>query len=335
MTRDGREVDGMAPQEGSPKRKGLRLAVKLAVTVLVTWFIFRQVGVTWAEVEALELAHWSPAWGALGLAFLLLVGGLGLHAFFWGRITGAFAGLRVSGATAVRIHFTANLLRYVPGKVWQLAGLAMLAQRRGIPVRPALGAAVVSQLMTLVGASLVGAWVLVVRPGVPGALGLAGVGVLVVLAAVACVPTVQRWVVTSGFRLARREPPPWSVDGAFGVRWILLHTVVWGIITVGFGVLVWSFAPGVAWVGVAPAYAAAYVLGYLAVFAPAGLGVREGLLVAFLAPVTGSADAVALSVIARVWSTAAELLPAAIFAAVELKGSPPGVPPAPPTEEGA
>jgi uncharacterized membrane protein YbhN (UPF0104 family) len=60
------------------------------------------------------------------------------------------------------------------------------------------------------------------------------------------------------------------------------------------------------------AFAAAYLLGYVAIFAPAGLGVREGFLVAFLGPALGPGPAVALATAQRVWMTAVEVLGAAL-----------------------
>jgi hypothetical protein len=64
---------------------------------------------------------------------------------------------------------------------------------------------------------------------------------------------------------------------------------------------------------VGPAFAAAYVLGYLALFAPAGLGVREGFLVAFLTPTLGAGGAALAAVTSRVWTTVVEVIPAAAF----------------------
>ncbi len=64
---------------------------------------------------------------------------------------------------------------------------------------------------------------------------------------------------------------------------------------------------------VASAFAAAYVLGYLMVFAPAGLGPREGFLVAFLTPHLGAAPSGVIAVVARLWTTAVEVVPAGIF----------------------
>jgi hypothetical protein len=63
----------------------------------------------------------------------------------------------------------------------------------------------------------------------------------------------------------------------------------------------------------ASAVAAAYVLGYVAVFAPAGLGVREATLTLLLTPQFGVTTAGAVAVTARLWTTVLEVIPAAIF----------------------
>ena len=67
---------------------------------------------------------------------------------------------------------------------------------------------------------------------------------------------------------------------------------------------------------VGPAFAAAYVAGYIAVFAPAGAGIREGVLVVLLQAIMAREAAVVLAVLARLWTTAAELIPAALLVVV-------------------
>lgn len=66
---------------------------------------------------------------------------------------------------------------------------------------------------------------------------------------------------------------------------------------------------------IGPAFAAAYVVGYLAVFAPAGAGIREGFLVLLLQPSMSAEAALVVALAARVWTTTVELVPAAFFAA--------------------
>jgi hypothetical protein len=75
-------------------------------------------------------------------------------------------------------------------------------------------------------------------------------------------------------------------------------------------------------VPVASAFAAAYVLGYAMIFAPAGLGPREGFLIAFLTPHVGAASAGVIAVVARLWTTVVELLPAGAFWLAHLARAP-------------
>jgi hypothetical protein len=55
------------------------------------------------------------------------------------------------------------------------------------------------------------------------------------------------------------------------------------------------------------AFVASYVAGLIAVFAPAGLVVREAALVVALSPTIGGGKAVALAVGARIWLVAVEI----------------------------
>ena len=69
-----------------------------------------------------------------------------------------------------------------------------------------------------------------------------------------------------------------------------------------------------------PAFPAAYVAGYVALFAPAGVGIRESMLVAFLGPVLGAGAAV-VALAARLWVTIVELLPALSLAGGYLRAN--------------
>jgi uncharacterized membrane protein YbhN (UPF0104 family) len=100
--------------------------------------------------------------------------------------------------------------------------------------------------------------------------------------------------------------------GLYALGWILQ------------GLAFWTLVRGLGWditllEGV-PAYAGAYVAGYVALFAPAGLGVRESMLVLFLGPMLGAGAAVA-ALVARLWTTFVELVPALVLAKGYLKGS--------------
>ena len=59
------------------------------------------------------------------------------------------------------------------------------------------------------------------------------------------------------------------------------------------------------------AFAAAYFTGYISML-PAGIGVREGVLILLLTPLLGPDGALVLAVLQRVWTTALELVAAAV-----------------------
>jgi uncharacterized membrane protein YbhN (UPF0104 family) len=64
-------------------------------------------------------------------------------------------------------------------------------------------------------------------------------------------------------------------------------------------------------------FAAGYIVGLLALFAPGGVGVRELVYVALLAPVVGSGGALALSIAARLLLTATEAIAAVVVMFVD------------------
>jgi len=213
----------------------------------------------------------------------------------------------------------ANLGRYVPGKVWQIAGLAYLAKREGVQASVATGAAILGQGLAILAATLVGMGTLFGADEFWREIGwvglVAGVGVSGSVVAVVVIPQVFRRVLGFWFRLTRTDPPDNGlVSGNAGFRWLALYVVNWGIYAAAFWLLYLSFGEWRTFLQVGPAFAAAYVAGYIAVFAPAGAGIREGVLVVLLQPIMAREAAVVLAVIARLWTTAVELIPALVLA---------------------
>jgi hypothetical protein len=117
-----------------------------------------------------------------------------------------------------------------------------------------------------------------------------------------------------------------------GARVIPLYAATWLLIGVSF----WMTAR--AFVHVSPsdvalytgAFAAAWIVGLLAIYAPGGIGVREAVLVAILGPHIGSADALVIAVASRGVFTLADLIPAALSLPLLRRQTPQAAEPAPP-----
>src|SRR5690606_27098167 len=96
------------------------------------------------------------------------------------------------------------------------------------------------------------------------------------------------------------------------LSWVGLMALDWVILGLGFFLLADALVAleSSMFLPLTAAFALAGVAGILVLVAPSGLGVREGVLTALLAPVLGAGVAAALAILARLWMTAAEVLSA-------------------------
>jgi uncharacterized membrane protein YbhN (UPF0104 family) len=311
------------PPEDSRARRLGGFLFRLVLTALVTWFIVRAVGLTLADLQAFDLSALRPRWGLLLLSTGVLLLGYLYSASLWGLLVKELGGPEIGTWAAQRVFFTANLGRYLPGKVWQLAGLAYLARREGVPAGTATAAALLGQGFSLAGATLVGLGVLL-RGGWGWDLGGKwAAGLLLGLLVVMTLPAFLRPLVRTLIQRAKGSVPGalWP-DPAFGVRWLGLYAVSWILQGGAFWILAKSFGMALDPLLGLSVFPAAYLLGYLALFAPAGVGVREGFLIVFLNPILGAGGAF-LAVAARLWTTLVELAPALVLAGSYVKSSNP------------
>jgi uncharacterized membrane protein YbhN (UPF0104 family) len=293
--------------------------IRIALTVVVTWFILDRIGLGLEDFRELDAGEWRPSWGWLAAATALLLVTNLLAAVLWGLMVRDLGGPRVTPGASVRVYFLSNLGRYIPGKVWQIAGMAYLGRAEGVPPATATAAAILCQAFTLAGAALFGTGALIAGQGRLRDAGIVALGVIVLGLGVAMIPAVHRRLVglwkRTGGQAVPGEP---RIGVTFPARWTGAYLVVWMVQGGAFWLLALSFGQAGSLWTLGPAYAAAYLFGYLVFFAPAGIGVRESFLIAFLQPVVGPGAAGALAVIARLWSTVVEVVPAAIVAGARI-----------------
>lgn len=295
------------------RRVGVAL-LRLAVTVVVSWFVLRAVGLSVEDLRDIDSIgrnfHLLPFLGSV----ILLVIGYGISGLLWGRLVEELGGPTLERRDAVRVYMIANLGRYIPGKVWQIAGLAALAKSRGVPAPIATGAAVLGQLIAVSSATLLGLGIFFGANAEWRLYGWIGLGATLLLFLAISIPATLDQLIKGLFRLSRQDPPTRRLGrSTFGVRWILYYVANWGVYSTAFWLLYLGFQPFEPFLRIGPAFAAAYVMGYVVLVAPAGAGVRESALVLFLSPVASPAVGAAVAIIARAWTTIVELAPAAAF----------------------
>jgi hypothetical protein len=262
----------------------------------------------WDQLRAQQL-EWSiqPGWLILSAIVVWLIYGV-LIAAWRVMLTGWGRGLDFW--SAARIWTVSSLGKYLPGKVWAVAGMAVMAQRAGVGAGPATGSAVILQVLAIGTGAAVAAltgWSSL-RAAYPGSEG--GLVVLLVVSVLTVAVLLQPGSVRRIVRIAMPEatasmtPPPGTV--AFGIA---ANTIAW----LGYGVALWLLARGLlpgAGLGLMPAIAvftASYLAGFLALFAPGGIGVREGVFILMLQGPIGIGAATALAIASRLLLTVTEL----------------------------
>jgi hypothetical protein len=272
------------------------------VGAVVGWLIWVQLVRNWNEYRSLDVSlELSAGWIALSVLTVFLSYGFSVEA--WRRVIAGWS-QQVPYWRSSRIWLVANLGRYVPGKVWSVAGLVILAQRAGVAPWAAAASAVAIQAIAI------GTAVVVVAVATPGAVSplrlvagmvLAG-GIIAVLASAKSARLVAR---VMGKETDIQPLPVTSVaqSAAMGVLAWVTHGVAFWLLARGLGLP--DRLSVVTAIGVFPL---GYVLGLLALFAPGGIGVREIVLTSLLAPTLGMGGAVALSLASRILLTLTEVV---------------------------
>lgn len=274
----------------------------------ILWFAARSLVRNWQDLTAQPLV-WRVDLVRILLAALLVWAMYALLVSSWRMLLTAW-GEGLDGWTAARIWTVSNLGKYLPGKVWAIAGMAILARQAGVSPAAATGSAVVLQAVSIGSgaavAALTGAAAIErARPGT-----LAGLWLLVAAAVVGIAlllwPPVLRRLLRLAAPEAAGQPAPPLPPILYGVA---ANLVAW----VGYGVALWLLARGLlpqAGLGVRAAIAvftASYLAGFLALIAPGGLGVREGLFILMLQGSLGIGAATALALASRVLLTITEV----------------------------
>lgn len=298
----------MQQQAGArhPFKKSWVWAAQTGLAVLVVWFVWRSAAGNLTQFRSLDvplqfhLQMIVPAAFAVWLAYALLI-------IAWRTVLGGWQQHLPIGS-AIRIWCVSNLGRYLPGKLWSIAGLAVLAQREGVHGWAAAASALAMQALSLgTGAGVVIAFL--PQAGSPALL-IAAIAVAVAsIAALTLKPMVGALARVTRGKLQLQPLPATAVligAGATLSAWVL-YGMAFRLLALG---IVPASAPSLPLA--MGAFTGAYIVGLFSIFAPGGVVIRELMLVGFLAPTMGGGPALAVSIGSRLLWTFAEVVAAIV-----------------------
>jgi uncharacterized membrane protein YbhN (UPF0104 family) len=300
----------MTPDPVPSSRDRIKRIVRLAALALSLAFMVALLASQW---QALAAYQWQFQPGWLLPSFLLLAGGMLLEMSIWRWLLGSLGG-HLRWRRAAQTWFLSNIVRFIPGNIWQLLGMAELAADDGVSRLTTFTSIVLHQVLSIAaGATLAAlyfalaghsAWLELIRP----LLWLVPLGLLL------CHPRVLQWILNRGLALLRRPPIQVTLSGRQLIAALLGYGAAWLLTGSGFALLAAAITPITApqFAALVATWTAAYVIGYLSLVTPGGLGVREGIMVLLLTPLFPAPIPTVIALAARLWTIVAEAVGAAV-----------------------
>ena len=234
----------------------------------------------------------------------------------WRRLL-ADSGIPIGLSLTARLLLVSNFGRYLPAaKAWQMGIIGIIAAENNLPAGRIMASSLFHGLVGVV----VGAILLFATGGAvlgihPGWLAVPICGVACLLAAPAVLHSLPRWRNIIIGRLPSLESVTagtmWALAWSTAFAW-----VAWGIglYSLALGLLPQAGAPVAAYVA---AWIGPFLAGVASVVAPAGLGVRDEVMRTMLvASGANASGAIVVVLVARVWATALEVVPAIVVLAL-------------------
>lgn len=316
----------------------LRRGFGLAVTATIFVWIFKPILGHWEQVKD---RLWETSWSWLLLASVMFSVFLFVfRSLSWRRILTGF-GHRLPVSASTRIWSTSELARYLPGAIWQVVGRMYLVRPYGVSGSVCSASQVLELVIFLLANILLSVGCLTWL-GIKTFHGLPRVWLFVVMALIPVLllimhpkvfyPLLNRVMVRIG-------KPPVELRMRFRELCALLLWAVLGLVWQSLAIWLVVHQPPFSlqftkWWVVAGAYSLAWCAGFLAFWAPGGIGVREAVFVAAMelslpAPVRAHlADPglrlgflAFLSVLLRLWATTGELILAGLSYLFDYRGA--------------
>ncbi len=230
-------------------------------------------------------------------------------ASLWHYIT-KINGCSIRYEKAVTSYLYSILGKYIPGKVFMLAARLTYYKEEEAPLSKVTVCFFIENVCTLLGAAML---FIVSLFFFPNELleNYKWLTLLLIAAFFVCIhPKIINFVLRLIGKIFKKNleiPMKYSQM----LKVVLLFIGNWLIVGFGFFILTKSIYPAAEWSQMlycAGIWGVSAIMGILAIFAPSGLGVREGIIVAGLMLIMPQSDAMVISVVSRLWQTIPELL---------------------------
>lgn len=280
--------------------------VKYLVVILIFYFIFSYLYKNFNALDFNKL-HFNWLWLVVSVFIYFL------HVFFnsviWHFIT-LMNQASIPFNKAIKLRIIADFGKYIPGKVFTYGILIYKYEKNKVSGKKILICSILEIILSVL-ATIIVALICMLFTDLPI---LDPYKPAIIILAFACMillyPPVMKFFFNLFFRIIKQS----QIETKFKIRdniiLLLLNICNWLL----FGWAFYFFVKSI-WVVdinhylfLTGAFAISSIAGLVAVFAPAGLGVREGVLVVAINLLAGNTIATVLSLMSRIWITISEII---------------------------
>ncbi|MBR1528828.1 MAG: flippase-like domain-containing protein [Oscillospiraceae bacterium] len=286
-------------------KKKLIQGIKIIFFLLVIYFLGRYFIANWEDIKNID---WHIDSFSLITSFLLYFAYIITLASLWHFIT-KLNNCHIGHFDAVIAYLYSIPGKYIPGKVFMLAARCPAYEKENKPIRKITVCFLLENACTLLGAAFL---FLISLFFFPNDLleKYKYWTILLMIAFFICInPKIINFFLGMIGKIAKKDMliPVTYPDM---LKTVLLFILNWLVAGSGFYMLVHAIypVPVSQWLYVGGIYGLSTIIGILALFAPSGLGVREGILTAGLCLIMPEEYAISISLISRLWQTAAEII---------------------------
>ena len=298
------------------QRKLLTVAQWLFAIVVVGYASYG-VAKQWRQVRD-RFTALHVHWGKILIASLLVLAAYVVLIETWRRVLAAWD-TELKWKDAARIWFASSLGKYIPGNLWAIAALGVMAKEEGASSVAAAGSSIVVNILNLTtGLAIVLICGARLVPYLAVFIFVAILSIAGAIAAPFILPPLATWlcrVTRRNIRIPKIPPKViWFSLGGTAVAWIA-YGVAFRFFAQGLAGNTTADSPILPYVAV---YTGAYILGFITPVAPAGLGVRETFLSKGLVlfGLLGQPDAIVVALMSRLWLTLLEVAPGLVALAI-------------------
>ena len=277
------------------------------VVGLILFFLIRYLYNNWREVSTFNFTF---RYSYLIFSFPALFAFFFLRVYAWQAILKKMQ-ITLPLNKCLKVSFLSMMAKYLPGKVWTVLGKVYLSDKEGVPKAEAFTSVVIEIVLEIVASIFFFFFFLfslmeesLLSPNVLYLLGLVLVGGFIFLH-----PRVFYKVINTLLSRFKKETIPEAIRYRDIIQLFFYYN---GLVLIQ-GVAFYFFVNALCYVplqnlvGLTASFAVAGALGTVSIFAPSGLGVREGILALLLSTYIVSPVAVLISLLARIWVTLVEV----------------------------